>query len=59
MDGPTLGVLLAETGVPVLVLNACRSAYNEPETPSTDDPADQAAELDNRRRRGGGWAGCA
>jgi len=26
-DGPTLGRLLAATGVPVLVLNACRSAY--------------------------------
>ncbi len=28
-DGPTLGRLLADTGVPVLVLNACRSAYSE------------------------------
>jgi tetratricopeptide (TPR) repeat protein len=26
-DGPTLGRLLTSTGVPVLVLNACRSAY--------------------------------
>ena len=26
-DGPTLGRLLTDTGVPVLVLNACRSAY--------------------------------
>jgi tetratricopeptide (TPR) repeat protein len=29
VDGPTLGRLLAATGVPVLVLNACRSAYTE------------------------------
>lgn len=29
VDGPTLGRLLASTGVPVLVLNACRSAYTE------------------------------
>jgi len=26
VDGTTLGKLLVETGVPVLVLNACRSA---------------------------------
>jgi hypothetical protein len=35
-DGPTLGRLLAATGVPVLVLNACRSAYAE----ALDPPAD-------------------
>ncbi len=29
IDGPTLGQLLVETGTPVLVLNACRSAYVE------------------------------
>jgi tetratricopeptide (TPR) repeat protein len=29
VDGPALGLLLAGTGVPVLVLNACRSAYAE------------------------------
>ena len=29
VDGPTLGRLLIATGVPVLVLNACRSAYTE------------------------------
>ena len=28
-DGPTLGKLLTATGVPVLVLNACRSAFTE------------------------------
>jgi len=32
VDGPTLGRLLVETGAPVLVLNACRSAYAEPPT---------------------------
>jgi hypothetical protein len=32
IDGPTLGKLLVETGTPVLVLNACRSAYAEPRT---------------------------
>ena len=36
VDGPTLGRLLTGTGVPVLVLNACRSAYTE----SRDQPAD-------------------
>jgi tetratricopeptide (TPR) repeat protein len=35
VDGPTLGRLLADTGVPVLVLNACRSAYTE----ARDQPA--------------------
>jgi hypothetical protein len=34
VDGPELGQLLVETGVPVLVLNACRSAHAEaPEKP--------------------------
>ncbi|HEY1347277.1 MAG TPA: tetratricopeptide repeat protein, partial [Streptosporangiaceae bacterium] len=36
VDGPTLGRLLTGTGVPVLVLNACRSAYTE----APDHPAD-------------------
>jgi tetratricopeptide (TPR) repeat protein len=35
VDGPTLGRLLTSTGVPVLVLNACRSAYTE----ARDQPA--------------------
>jgi len=38
VDGTALGKLLAETGVPVLVLNACRSAYANP------PPAPVAAE---------------
>jgi tetratricopeptide (TPR) repeat protein len=45
--GPTLGRLLTATGVPVLVLNACRSAYTEapprPAGPGEAGP-DQAAE---------------
>src|SRR5579863_3127877 len=52
-DGPTLGRLLTATGVPVLVLNACRSAYTEaPSRPAEPAPgpgteADQdAAGLD-------------
>ena len=53
-DGPTLGRLLTATGVPVLVLNACRSAYTEaPGRPAEPDaqpegtgpgPAAEAAE---------------
>jgi tetratricopeptide (TPR) repeat protein len=38
VDGPTLGRLLTGTGVPVLVLNACRSAYAE----ARNQPADTA-----------------
>ena len=36
VDGPTLGRLLTNAGVPVLVLNACRSAYTE----ARDQPGD-------------------
>lgn len=39
VDGTSLGKLLADTGVPVLVLNACRSAHTEPSPkPAADDP---------------------
>lgn len=42
VDGPTLGKLLTETEVPVLVVNACRSAHAEPlatpETKADEDP---------------------
>ena len=38
VDGPTLGKLLVETEVPVLVLNACRSAHAEaPPKPAQAD----------------------
>ncbi len=42
IDGPTLGNLLAETDVPVLLLNACRSAHADVETEQeqTDGAAD-------------------
>lgn len=44
VDGPTLGKLLVETGVPLLVLNACRSSYAEPPTaPVTQDAAPAGA----------------
>jgi tetratricopeptide (TPR) repeat protein len=44
VDGPRLGSLLAETEVPVLILNACRSAHADPPrepmiaSGSVDDP---------------------
>ncbi|HEX5720183.1 MAG TPA: CHAT domain-containing protein [Thermoanaerobaculia bacterium] len=39
VDGTSLGKLLADTGVPVLVLNACRSAHTEPSPkPAAEDP---------------------
>ena len=61
VDGPALGALLAETGVPVLVLNACRSAYAEAPPPPPDadrggrcacpDPRLRLAGRGGRRRR--------
>lgn len=46
VDGTTLGGLLHECQVPILVLNACRSAHAEPpeapETRNADDPHSQA-----------------
>jgi tetratricopeptide (TPR) repeat protein len=46
VDGATLGRLLTETGVPVLVLNACRSAHTDP----ISGPATVAAERDAHQR---------
>jgi tetratricopeptide (TPR) repeat protein len=40
VDGPTMGRLLTATGVPVLVLNACRSAYTEARGQPADTRAD-------------------
>jgi tetratricopeptide (TPR) repeat protein len=40
VDGPPLGRLLVATGVPVLVLNACRSAYTEARDHPADTPED-------------------
>ena len=49
IDGPTLGKLLVETGVPVLVLNACRSAHaeapTEPERAQADATANPHAQV--------------
>jgi tetratricopeptide (TPR) repeat protein len=44
IDGTKLGNLMVETGVPVLVLNACRSAHAEP--PGRPVPVDEAAAED-------------
>ena len=43
MDGPALGKLLVDANVPVLVLNACRSAHAEP-PPQPDAAADDASD---------------
>jgi tetratricopeptide (TPR) repeat protein len=45
VDGPALGALLARTGVGVLVLNACRSAYAEAAERPRTDGADVHAEV--------------
>ena len=52
VDGPTLADLLVETGVPVLVLNACRSAYAE----AADAAPDPAAGVHDRVRAYGSLA---
>lgn len=46
VDGPALGKLLVDAGVPVLVLNACRSAHAD----LVPEPARAAAELDAHQR---------
>ena len=43
-DGPALGALLVATGVPVLVLNACRSAWTEASS-APGQPGDGAEEV--------------
>jgi len=46
VDGPSLGKLLVETGVPLLVLNACRSAHAEAATaPEEAGAADVHAQV--------------
>jgi tetratricopeptide (TPR) repeat protein len=46
VDGPALGNLLADTAVPVLVLNACRSAHAEaPATPDANVDQDVHARI--------------
>jgi tetratricopeptide (TPR) repeat protein len=51
-DGPTLGRLLTATGVPVLVLNACRSAYAE----AREEPGEAAGDVHARIRAYGSFA---
>jgi tetratricopeptide (TPR) repeat protein len=52
-DGEEIGNLLSETGVPVLVLNACRSAHAEaPEKPKDDSDADVQTPRDQIRAFG-------
>ena len=51
VDGPQLGRLLHETGVALLALNACRSAYAE--------PPEKPEQAGDERRRGRGRAALA
>jgi tetratricopeptide (TPR) repeat protein len=59
-DGPTLGRLLTATGVPVLVLNACRSAYAEaparPGKPELQPGATEAGDTAGAEADGAGLA---
>ena len=51
VGGPLLGKLLVETNVPVLVLNACRSAHAEsPNAPDSATGAEEAEVLDQHSR---------
>ena len=52
VDGPTLGQLLTRTGVPVLVLNACRSAYAE----AREQPGESSGDVHARIRAYGSLA---
>ena len=49
-DGPTLGRLLTATGVPVLVLNACRSAYAEARQEPGQEPGEAPSDVHARIR---------
>ena len=51
-DGPSLGKLLTRTGVPVLVLNACRSAYAE----ARAEPGEASGDMHARIRAYGSLA---
>lgn len=51
VGGPLLGKLLLETDVPVLVLNACRSAHAEsPNVPDSANGSKEAKEADQHSR---------
>ena len=55
VDGPTLGRLLTASSVPVLVLNACRSAWTEAHArPTEPDPS--AGEVGTGPAKGGAGA---
>jgi CHAT domain len=58
VDGQALGKLLVETGVPVLLLNACRSAHAEapPKPISVDPSANPGLELHAKARAFGSLA---
>lgn len=52
VDGATIGSLLAETNVPVLVLNACRSAHSEAPGKPTKASGDPSGNIDGDVSRG-------
>jgi tetratricopeptide (TPR) repeat protein len=56
VDGPALGALLARTGVGVLVLNACRSAFAEAAERPRTDGAGAAADVHAEVRAYGSFA---
>ncbi len=61
VDGPALGALLAEMDVPVLVLNACRSAHAEAQEAPPQSPPEAGGEEESpspvtSRRDAGGRA---
>jgi len=56
VDGPSLGNLLVEAHVPVLVLNACRSAHAEAPTEPEQAQPDTAANLHSQVRAFGSLA---
>ena len=55
IDGPTLGQLLVETGVPVLVLNACRSAHADDATNDQRPTTNDQPTTDDRPPTTDGW----
>jgi CHAT domain len=51
VDGPALGRLLADTGVGVLVLNACRSAYADTPPPPGGEAGDGQTDIGDAHGR--------
>jgi tetratricopeptide (TPR) repeat protein len=56
VDGPAIGALLAQTNVPVLVLNACRSAYADPTADPDEAEPDGTTDVHARIRAYGSLA---